>query len=201
MFDNLYSMSEETSIEAINSATTDKLRTMARRFAHDINARLEGEDREAPEIKELLEEVYEVTGQKRHGVVVPNTSGKTKPELRYEVYNLKQILNTENATLFGKQLETEVSERSWEAFHRLHSEWTKEEWRQVTNIMGSLGKKLVEQYGSETIVSNFAEQVRGENAFSAKEFFDALLEASNSKTAKTPDDLIVLAINILQSKR
>lgn len=197
----LYSMSDETSIEAINSATTKELRTMARRFAHDINARLEGEDRDSTEMKELLEEVYEATGQKRHGKVTPNTSGKTKPELRYEVYNLKQILNTENATAFGKRLEAETSARSWEKFHAKRPDWTHEEWRQVTNIMGSLGKKLVEQYGSETIVSNFAEQVRGENAFSAKEFFSALVEAGNSKEAKTPDDLIVLAIGILQSKR
>ena len=197
----LYSMSDETSIDAINSATTKELRTMARRFAHDINARLEGEDRNDSEIRELLEEVYEATGQKRHGKVTSNTSNKTKTELKYEVYNLKQILNTENATVFGKRLESEVSERSWQSFHRSHPDWTREEWRQVTNIMGSLGKKLVEQYGSETIVSNFAEQVRGENAFSAKEFFTALVKASTSKTARTPDDLIVEAINILQSKR
>lgn len=201
MLETLYSMSDETTIDAINSASVKELRTMVRRFAHDINARLEGEDKSSSEVKDLLQEVYDVTGQKKKGKVTPNASRKKKSELRYEAYNLKQILNTENATAFGKRLESELSERSWQKFHMNHPDWTREEWRQVTNIMGSLGKKLVEQYGSETIVNNFAEQVRGENAFSAKEFFMALIEASENKNARTPDDLIVEVISILQSKR
>ena len=143
--------------ETINSATVKQLKAMAKGYANQLTMNLIDEGTFADEI----EEIKQITGQKVNDRIIIPTS-LTKAKLRYATYNLYQRLE-------GMADIEDSHKKARNTFMERHKDAdgnpiiTREQWEKVVDVLGAMGEKMLQQYGSNQIVEDFATYVANNN--------------------------------------
>lgn len=167
----------------------DELKDYIRDGIDFINDYLEdNKDLRKPQLR-FLKEIKENTTRGRFGKELGYGLRMNKNDLLSKAEDIEKFIR------LSKDYDNERINQAFEQFKRTtSSEVSPEVYKKLVNIFASLGSKLLEQFGSDNIVS----LLQNNEKIPSNKIVDAVKEAIGNKSNKTSQDLVENVEEILK---
>lgn len=195
-------MTDKTLYDFINGDTSKKrwkdltrkeLNTLYRYYAKDFNETVECYNKSGLDYNYVNQEINFLSGlkdkefkRKTSKTITQNPREyKSKADLMYAVRNLKAFSDADILSPRGQERERTREQKAYESFLDTYQgivSPTKDEWRAITNLLGSLDSELMEVYGSDVVVQAFAYSTQGQKKINLYEELNTIYKKYSNKS-------------------
>lgn len=176
----------------ISDMTVRELKSYIRKLTSSVNEKINEYKGDSTLIKSEISTLKSLgTGNMKSKKVGLGFLGKKKSELVQQARELEYFENWDIETPSGRRKIEARERRAWETFSRRNPEYSYDEWRNLVEVFGAIGKKDLDKFGSEQVRElNKEMTAEGKRTNLAKSMNEVLKESKGK--GYTTDDLIDL---------
>jgi hypothetical protein len=183
--------------KAWSKRTNKELQAIIREKTKEVNVRLfeyRLAGKEYKDVEQAIRNIKNISGveESKEGFEIGtgSISRKSKAQLIRQARELNSFLQWDISTPEGRRQLEAREQKEWKTFQERpdHKDWTYDEWRDVVETMGALGKDIIDQFGSDNIIAEY-EKRTDKGRISLLNTMRAVLKESKGKSW-TPEDLM-----------
>lgn len=142
-------------------------------------------------VKNELNRVIQYSGKGRGtgNFIGYGIRGKRKAEMIRQIRELDYFESWDIFTEEGQKMLEDRENQSYETFSRTHEGYTKDEWKNLVELFGSMDKGMLEQLGSDDVIQLNLENETNKNQVNLLKVATDVYRDSNFK-GSTPEDVM-----------
>lgn len=179
--------------------TRKELIDMIRKSTIEVNERVQEYRQDGEKFKDvesairLMKELSGVQKGRELEIGVGRLASKNKPALIRQARELNAFLRWDIYTPQGKRQLEAREKKEWESFHETYPEWNYEQWREMVEDFGAVGKAVVDEFDSNSVRALLKEQFgKNKRITNLASKMDAIHNKAKKDTTKawTKEDMI-----------